>query len=52
MSSFLESEAFLKKQRQIIHNERLQKEIDRSLTLLKKHGAIKKKNEGFQYESK
>ena len=42
MGSFLESESFLKNQRQIIHNARLQKEIDRSLLLLKKHGAVNK----------
>ena len=37
MSGFTESEPFLQEQKQIIHNERLQKEIGRSLLLIKKH---------------
>lgn len=36
MSGFPESESFLQEQKQIIHNERLQKEIGRSLLLIKK----------------
>ncbi len=36
MSGFSESEPFLQEQKQIIHNERLQKEIRRSLRLIKK----------------